>query len=311
MSAALPLVGHAAAQNRFLAAKASGRLHHGWIIEGPSGIGKSRFAMRLAAHILGANTPEADDQDPVMQKVVSGAHPDLKWVERGLNDSGKLRQDITVDQIRDLNRFFALRPALSGWRVGVIDALNEANISGLNALLKTLEEPPEHALLFLINHGTQRLLPTIRSRCQTLRLYPLSDEDTSKVIQQNGESPDMLVELSHGRPGYGLGLKDTGGLAALNAADALLKQIKRAQPGVIADALNAAAKDPGALAAFSDRLLAWTALQAQDHPEFAEIWFQLHAVRSESAELALTPLQTASKLYAVLQDGVKSLAQPA
>ncbi|MEL7547858.1 MAG: hypothetical protein AAGJ84_14495 [Pseudomonadota bacterium] len=308
MAAALPLIGHADAQARFLKARASGRLHHGWIIEGPSGIGKSRFASRLAGLILGASSVDADASDPVLQKIMSGAHPDLKWVARAPNESGKLRQDITVDQIRDLNRFFALRPALAGWRIGVIDALDDANLSGLNALLKTLEEPPKHALLFLINHGTQRLLPTIRSRCQTLRLYPLSAEDTADVLRQHSESADALVPLSHGRPGYGLGLQDTGGLAALNAADALLKQIRRAPPAIVADALNAAAKDEGAIAAFGDHLLSWTADRAKDEPDFAEIWFQLHAVRSEAAELALTPLQTASKLYAVLQDGVKSVA---
>ena len=311
MSAALPLIGHKTAETRFLAAKDSGRLHHGWIIEGPSGIGKSRFVTRLAALILGAESVDADMNDQVMQKVLSGAHPDLKWIARTANEKGQLRQDIAVDQIRELNRFFALRPALAGWRVGVIDALDDANIAGLNALLKTLEEPPQHALLFLINHGTQRLLPTIRSRCQTLRLYPLNDEDTVRVLESQNAPAKELAVLSHGRPGYGLSLQDSGGMAALNAAETLLKNISKAPPATVADALTAASKDEGAVAAFSDRLLAWTAERALIDTDLAAVWFRLHHVRSEAAELSLTPLQTVSKLFGVLQDGVKSVAKPA
>lgn len=134
MSAALPMIGHQVPQDRFMAARASGRLHHGWLVRGPSGIGKSLFVKRLAALLLGAESPDAPNTDPVMQKVISGSHPDLKWVKRELNDRGKLKQDISVDQLRDLNAFFALRPALAGWRVGVIDAIDEANRSGTNEI---------------------------------------------------------------------------------------------------------------------------------------------------------------------------------
>ena len=189
MNAAFPLIGHTEPEKRFLLAKESGRLHHGWIFQGPSGIGKSIFAHRIAGLMLGAAAPDAPVDDKIMQLVLSGGHPDLKWVERGLNEKGKLRQDITVDQIRDLNHFFALRPALAGWRIGVIDALDEMNVSGMNALLKTLEEPPNNALLILISHGSQPILPTIRSRCQVLRLYPLSEDDTKTVLNQTGASP--------------------------------------------------------------------------------------------------------------------------
>ena len=150
MTAAFPLLGHTLQADRFLKAGKSGRLHHGWILLGPSGIGKSIFAKRIAGLMLGADSVDAPDTDATMQLVQSGGHPDLKWVTRGLNEKGKLRQDITVEQIRDLNQFFSLRPALSGWRVGVIDALDEMNISGMNALLKTLEEPPNNALLVML-----------------------------------------------------------------------------------------------------------------------------------------------------------------
>ena len=138
MSAAFPLRGHATPEARFLGAKESGRLHHAWILQGPSGIGKSIFAKRLAGLMLGAADTDAPADDKTMQLMLSGGHPDLKWVERGLNEKGKLRQDITVDQIRELNQFFALRPAMAGWRVGFVVG-NRHIIQGLRTMKTNLD----------------------------------------------------------------------------------------------------------------------------------------------------------------------------
>lgn len=308
MSAAFPMIGHQQAEARFLAARASGLLHHGWIYQGPSGIGKSIFARRIAGLMLGAAAPDAPDTDKTMQLILSGGHPDLKWVERGLNEKGKLRQDITVDQIRELNQFFALRPALSGWRVGVIDALDELNVSGMNALLKTLEEPPSNALLILISHGTQTILPTIRSRCQVLRLYRLSDDDTGAVLNGQDGDTKLAAELAHGRPGYGLELARTGGAKAVQTARALLRNVRKPTSGVVAAALTSAIADEGALQAFTDTLLEWVAEKAGSEAELAQTWLKLHDVRATAEEFNLTPLQTATKLFATLQDGVKAVS---
>lgn len=307
MTAARPLYGHGTAEARFLGARASGRLHHGWIVEGPSGIGKAVFVQRLAAVLLGAAAPDAPDTDPVMQKVLSGAHPDLKWLRREVGERDQLRQNVTVQQVRDLTGFFGLRPALGGWRVGVLDSLDETHLAGQNALLKTLEEPPRNALLFLINHGTMPVLPTIRSRCQTLRLSRLGPEDTQAVLHLAGAGEDDLSLLARGRPGYALDLKETGGVAAARAADALLKTIERPAPTLVAHTLLAASRDAGALAAFGDVLLDWIAVRAPDQPGWGKVWLDIHAVRAEAAALALTPLQTATKMLAILQDGAKSL----
>jgi len=308
MSAAFPLIGHAEPERRFLAAKESGRLHHGWIFQGPSGIGKSIFAHRIAGLMLGAAAPNAPADDKIMQLVLSGGHPDLKWVERGLNEKGKLRQDITVDQIRDLNHFFALRPALAGWRIGVIDALDEMNVSGMNALLKTLEEPPNNALLILISHGSQPILPTIRSRCQVLRLYPLSEDDTKTVLNQSGGESSLALELAHGRPGYGLELSQTGGAKAVQTARALLRNVRKPSGGVVSAALSSAITDEGALKAYTDTLLDWVATKAAEDAAMAKTWLAMHDVRVTAEDLNLTPLQTATKLFATLQDGVKTVS---
>ncbi|MEC7288841.1 MAG: DNA polymerase III subunit delta' [Pseudomonadota bacterium] len=308
MSEAFPLIGHTAASDKFERAKESGRLHHGWIFQGPSGIGKSIFARRIAGWMLGADAPSAAADDKTMQLILSGGHPDLKWVQRELNEKGKLRQDITVDQIRDLNKFFALRPAMAGWRVGVIDALDEMNVSGMNALLKTLEEPPTNALLILISHGTQPILPTIRSRCQVLRLYPLSDDDTKAVLKQQDGETTLAAELAQGRPGYGLELAQTGGAKAVQTAKAMLRNVRKPTGGVVSAALSAAVVDEGALRAFEDTLLAWVAEKAESDAGLSSTWLAMHEVRATAEELNLTPLQTATKLFATLQDGVKAVS---
>ena len=308
MNAAFPLIGHDASEARFLAARQSGRLHHGWIFQGPSGIGKSIVARRIAGLMLGADALDAAADNKVMQLILSGGHPDLKWVERGLNEKGKPRQDITIDQIRELNQFFSLRPAMSGWRVGVVDALDEMNVSGMNALLKTLEEPPNNALLILISHGTQPLLPTIRSRCQVLRFYPLSEADTKAVLAQSEGDASLAADLAQGRPGYGQALAETGGAKAVQTARALLRNVRKPAGGVVSAALTAAVTDEGALRAFSDTLLSWVAEKADEDAELANTWLAMHEVRTTAATLNLTPLQTATKLFATLQDGVKAVS---
>lgn len=308
MTAAFPLIGHAAPEARFLAARDSGRLHHAWIVQGPSGIGKSIFARRMAGLMLGAAAPDAPETDKTMQLMLSGGHPDLKWVERGLNDKGKLRQDITVDQIRELNHFFSLRPALAGWRVGVIDALDDMNVSGMNALLKTLEEPPRNSLLLLISHGTQPILPTIRSRCQVLRLYPLNEADTKTVLSAADCDTDLAFDLAQGRPGYGLDLTQTGGARAVQTARALLRNIRKPAGGVVSAALTSAIVDEGSLRAFTDTLLNFVAEKAEADADLAPTWLAMHEVRATADALNLTPLQTATKLFAILQDGVKTVS---
>jgi DNA polymerase-3 subunit delta' len=308
MSAAYPLIGHQAPTERVLKARASGRLHHGWIFQGPSGIGKSIFAKRIAGLMLGAEALDASAEDKVMQLILSGGHPDLKWITRGLNDKGKLRQDITVDQIREMNQFFSLRPALSGWRVGVIDSLDEMNVSGMNALLKTLEEPPNNALLLLISHATQPILPTIRSRCQVLRLYPLSEDDTKTVLSGHDLNVELALDLAPGRPGYGLELSQTSGAKAVQAARALLRNVRKPASGVVSAALTSTLADEGSLQAFSDTLMSWVAEKADTDPELSHTWLAMHQVRATANELNLTPLQTATKLFSVLQDGVKTVS---
>lgn len=309
MTAALPLFGHAAAEHKFLEALSQDRLHHAWLIEGPEGIGKARLAIRLAAFLLGARGPKAapvdfNEQDPVWRAFSAGSHPDTLILKRELNDKGKLTQDISVDQVRSLTQFFTMKPALGGWRVGIIDAIDETNRNGANALLKTLEEPPPKSVLFLVNHGRLPLLPTIRSRCRVLKLAPLTDEDCQKALDMAG-APKAAARLAQGRPGRGIRLSTQTALAASDAARALLRSMPRPSDKLVLPALSAAAADDAALEAFQTEIFDWLADKADENAAAARLWLKQARLAGDAERLNMDAAQVASKLVA----GLYELAQ--
>jgi len=147
---------------------------------------------------------------------MAGAEPGLAVVTRSLNEKDKLRGEIVVEDVRRLSRFFGLSAADGGRRVVIVDTADEMNVSAANALLKMLEEPPARTTLLLISHQPSRLLPTIRSRCRTLRLSPLSPDDMQAALAQTDAelptNPDHLAALSAGSVGEAVRLINLGGL---------------------------------------------------------------------------------------------------
>jgi DNA polymerase-3 subunit delta' len=221
------VVGHEDAKREFLDAVASGRLHHGWLLRGPRGIGKARLALQFAMHLLGRGDGSltASEASSVGQLIIAGSHPDIRIIRRPVDDAGKQKSEIPADSVRALSEFFSLRPAMGGWRIAIIDALDELNRFGSNALLKTLEEPPARTVLFLISHGEQLLLPTVRSRCHEVRLSALSESETMSAliqVERSTSDAEKLARLAPGRPGRAVQMEgDDTVVAASAAADAL------------------------------------------------------------------------------------------
>lgn len=306
MSVALPLFGHEAAEASFLSALRSGRLHHAWLIEGPSGIGKARLAERIAAYLLGARGPQAAPfdasfDDATMRILLAGSHPDMNVQRRELNDKGKLAQDISVEQIRQMTHFFSMKPAMGGWRIGIVDAIDEANRNASNALLKTLEEPPPQSILLLINHRSKPILPTIRSRCRVLQLSPLSEDDCAKALDAAG-APSDAGKLARGRPGLGLRLSLPAAANAASAARALIKGMPKPSDKLMTAALSAASDGPEAELAFRDEILEWVAKRAETQPAAAKAWLGLARLSGEAETLNMDAAQVASKIIAALQE---------
>ncbi|MEM9211320.1 MAG: DNA polymerase III subunit delta' [Pseudomonadota bacterium] len=212
--------GHEHAEEHFLSTWRSGRLHHAVLITGPKGIGKASFVWRAARFLLdpvsGATNLATDPESPVNRRISALSEPRLVLARRGWDEKAKkLRTQITVDDIRGFKSFFQLSVTDGGWRAAIIDAADEMNTAAANALLKILEEPPEKTVIFLVSHQPTRLLPTIRSRCTTLPLTPLSGPAMEAALRQQDVliSPKMdgLTAMANGSVGQALRLIEAEG----------------------------------------------------------------------------------------------------
>lgn len=227
-------IGNDAAHAAFAAAMASGALHHAWLLAGPEGIGKASFArmaaLRLLAESAGADLPpgfEVPPDNAQARLVAAGSHPDYRELTRQPKESDKtgldLARSIPIAQVRALGPMFATRPSMSERRVVLIDAVDDLERPGAsNALLKNLEEPPRGTIFLLVSHAPGRLLPTIRSRCRTLRFEPLGDDAVTSVLRQALPTTDpaeltALTRVANGSPGRALGFAGLD-LAALDTA---------------------------------------------------------------------------------------------
>src|SRR5262249_13171456 len=160
------------------------------------GIGKATLAFRFARFVLANPDPNASDvqkatslaidpDHPVTRRVAVQAQGDLLVLERITNEqTNKLYTVIRVDDVRRTVSFFGSTAGEGGWRVAIVDAVDDLQREGANALLKVLEEPPRRSLIFLISHTPGRELPTIRSRCRRLLLRPLEADDVTLALAE-------------------------------------------------------------------------------------------------------------------------------
>ena len=228
------LIGHDHAVRAFRGARRLGRLPHVYLLTGPPGVGRRTFALRLAQELLcTASQPPClaceacrrlDDANPVWRVAVRRGHPDeqrdptvddarrpIDFVLTSYFDLQVLRRadhrrDIPIDGLRAFATQLHLRPAYGSARIGIIDGADEMNQFGENALLKTLEEPPEHALVLLIATRASDVLPTVYSRCRHVELGPVPVVAiAAHLVAALGLEPEPAAELaeaSRGRVGW-------------------------------------------------------------------------------------------------------------
>ena len=235
------LVGHEAAEATFAEGFARGRLHHAWMIVGPRGIGKASFAYRAARRVLGAkpsgpkNGLGSAPDDPVCSRIEAGAHGDLLVLSPPYDPKkGAVKRDIPVDEARRASTFFGATAAEGGWRVAIVDAVDEMNTNAANALLKTLEEPPERGLVLLVCHAPGRTLATIRSRCRQLSLRAPGVEAATQTVLATypdaGHDAQAAAELAQGRPGEAVRLFAADGVKLHGHVQALTEAGARSRP---------------------------------------------------------------------------------
>jgi len=184
------LFGHVAARAEFEETLKGGRLHHAWLIVGPEGVGKATLAYHLAREVLalgdaepGRRTSAVGAGHPVFRRVAAQAHPNLLLLRRSWNERTKrYSQWIGVDEVRRLRSFLGHSAGEGSWRVVIVDRADDLNQNAANALLKALEEPPQRTVFFLVAAAEGQIPVTIRSRCRTLRVNALGDDDLKQAV---------------------------------------------------------------------------------------------------------------------------------
>ena len=328
------LFGHREAESALLSAYRSGRIPHAWLIGGAQGSGKATLAYRMARFVLAHGDPlssavqraeslrvEADD--PVARHVASGAHGGLLVLERSLNERGVLRSVITVDETRETISFFGSTAAVEGWRVCIVDTVDELNSNAANALLKILEEPPQRSLFLLISHAPRRVLATIQSRCRKLPLRPLAQVDVvSAAAQASGIAADdpALLEAaaaSEGSVARTLTLLGGDSLKLRQRAAALLASLPKVDPRelhALGDALSTS--DRVALAAFVDSIDQWVAerLRAPDLDanaslpclaRLAEVWEKIARAARDTQDYNLERKPLVFSVFSMLAEATR------
>jgi DNA polymerase-3 subunit delta' len=235
------LAGHERIVRGMRAVLAEDRPAHAYLVAGPTGIGKRTFTAAVTASLLCEARHGGDACGACAQcvRVAAGTHPDLLVVRREED-----RRDIRTEQAREVTRWLTLRPLMARRKVAVIEEAECLNEHGQNALLKTLEEPPGATVLLLLATQASLLLPTVRSRCQRLRLDPLPAALVDRVLADRGIAPELrarVVGRAEGSPGRALALATTDDDGARARMLAELGRL----PGAGAAELSAAAQALG------------------------------------------------------------------
>jgi len=233
------LFGHREAASMLASAYHAGKLPHALLLAGPLGAGKATLAFHLANHLLKfsrrqsapAELAAPEPESALFRQIAIGAHPSVLHLTRPWDEKNKkFKTVVSVDEIRRVSRFLSMTSHDGGYRVVIVDPADDMNTNAANALLKNLEEPPARTVFILISHSPGGLLPTIRSRCQMVRLLPLEKADLISALSQFDIPPpadesgrDALSGRSGGSVRMAILLTQYGGLEIAEAMDAMAR----------------------------------------------------------------------------------------
>ncbi|MEC9414792.1 MAG: DNA polymerase III subunit [Pseudomonadota bacterium] len=161
-------------------------LHHAYLLSGIQGIGKATFAYRVSRYLLSGSKDQSlyvSKSDKTSNLIEKKSHPDFMVLE--VNDEEK-KTVIDIEQVRDCINFFNHTPAISGYKVCIIDSIEDMNNNSSNAILKILEEPPINSVFFIISHNPESLMPTIKSRCIDLQFKRFNSEELENYLFEEG-----------------------------------------------------------------------------------------------------------------------------
>ena len=205
------LIGHDEAWREWHSALGSARMHHAWILTGLKGLGKAQFARAAAAELV-AEPGIAQPRIEAHPDILIPEHPPENKEEVKKREDGqpyRRKRSIPIDEVRTLQRRLTTRPTLGRRRAIIIDPADDLERNAANALLKSLEEPPEGTFFLLVTHRLGRLLPTLRSRCRVLRFAPLASEQIDAILceqapEASAATRAAAVAAAEGSPGAAL-----------------------------------------------------------------------------------------------------------
>jgi DNA polymerase-3 subunit delta' len=312
------VIGHEAARANIMAALDADRLPGGIMLHGPRGIGKATLAFDIAREVFARTGDES--REHIAAQVAAGAYPNLRVLRKAARETGKgFYTAIRVEEVRGLIGESRMTRGRAGFRIVIVDSIDDANPSSANALLKILEEPPAETLFLLVSHKPGGLLPTIKSRCHAVALRPLSDDHVREIVP---EATEAAIELAAGIPRRAfeaLAMGDDKGLSALHG---WLRAPGSGAAAVylgVADLL-AAAKDSSAYAFGKQMLLDWiagearTAAQSGAKPRLAsagELWEKANALFADAEEYNLDARQTLISLFDAIRRHAQTHLAPA
>ena len=266
------IIGHGKQLETLRSALAQGRLHHAYLFVGPEGVGKRTVALSLARALHCSDRPgDFCGQCTNCARIQGGNHPDVRVI-------GPLpdKKEISIQQIREIEKELNFRSFSGGRKIAVIDPATLMNLAAQNALLKTLEEPPQDSLLILIASNSGGLLPTLRSRCLRLSFGPLRRDSLAGFLAAKGMNPETvnyLASISGGSPG-----------AAISIDGEELREKRQLWSGMLsslkAGDYRAATEAAEALASNKD--------ETSKFLEWAETWYRdllIHTVTQKSGDI--------------------------
>jgi DNA polymerase-3 subunit delta' len=314
------VVGHTVARAAIVAALDAARLPGGILLHGQRGIGKATLAFDVARQVFARTGDE--NPDHVAAQVAAGAYPNLRVLRKTPRDTGKgFYTAIRVEEVRGLIEESRMTRGRAGFRIVIVDSIDDCNPASANALLKILEEPPPETLFLLVSHRPGSLLPTIKSRCQQVAMRPVGDAEVRTVL---GDQPGVehAVELASGRPRRGFEALALGDNAGLTALQGWLKAPENGRSSVyltIADAL-AADKDGAAYAFGREMLGDWIASEARDAARTGQkarlasattLWDKATALFADADEYNLDARQTLVSLFDEIRRHAQTHLAPA
>lgn len=323
------LLGHEQEESFLLDAWKENRLHNSILISGISGIGKATLAYKFAKFLLSADEKKRAEysslnismQDSNAKLVSNNAHPDLKIIERDYIETDKKKiikaikdgdaldeeelkslkksTNIRIDEVRTINEFLAKKSGNDGWRVVIVDSIDDMNSASANAILKVLEEPPYKTLMILISHNPNRLLPTIKSRCAKINLKPLDEKIVASLLRRyrpNLDEPSIkeLSSLSSGSIGKAINYADNDALNVYRLLSEIILSKEKLELKSLLDFINLYSANEDTYELVKELILKFIAENIQkvhNIEDFSKSWEESIKIFNETTALNLDKKQ--------------------